>query len=82
MGRPELHSSASGRGNVARCCVNGNEISSFIQCAEFTDWLRTLIHGVGGAVCLLVVFQSYSNKSVFRNDRHGVLISTSKILDS
>ena len=27
-------------GNVALCCLNNNELSSYIKCEEFLDYLR------------------------------------------
>jgi hypothetical protein len=40
MGEHILDSSGSGKGEVAGCCVRGNELSGAIKCWEFLDKLR------------------------------------------
>jgi len=36
-----LYRAGSGYGQVADTCECGNELSGFIKCEEFLDWMRT-----------------------------------------
>jgi hypothetical protein len=39
VARCGLDLSESGQGQVVSCCEHGNELSGYIQCGEFRDYL-------------------------------------------